>query len=401
MKRSLLLLTACLAFIFQACTKVVPETGDSGKETVSSASEEASDTEKENEEEASGNAEETKGKTVTDHAGNTVELPDRIERIAVCDIYPLPSVISVFFDSADRIVGMAQPSMAAAKNSLLGELYPELLNAETGFIDGTSVNIEELLLLKPDLVFYNAGNKALGELLTQAEIPAVAFSAGKWGYDADETLAEWIATLDEIFGENEREAAVREYAEKTEALVEERLSALPDEERERVFFVFQYTESGLQTAGVPSFGDWWAEKIHADHVVTEKTEKNSLAVNMEQVNAWDPSVIFVTNFTEASAEDILNSTFGNDDWSGIRAVQDGRVYKMPLGMYRTYTSGADSPVALLWLAKAAYPSYFEDIDIVSETKAYYRTVFGIELTDEQADSIFDPPAAAGELGLKN
>ena len=46
--------------------------------------------------------------TVTDHAGNQVTVPKNAQRIAVCDIYPLPSVLSVFFDSADRIVGMPE-----------------------------------------------------------------------------------------------------------------------------------------------------------------------------------------------------------------------------------------------------------------------------------------------------
>ena len=72
--------------------------------------------------------------TVTDHAGNQVTVPKNARRIAVCDIYPLPSVLSVFFDSADRIVGMPDVSMSAAKSGLLGQLYPNILKAETGYI---------------------------------------------------------------------------------------------------------------------------------------------------------------------------------------------------------------------------------------------------------------------------
>ena len=41
---------------------------------------------------------------VTDHLGIEVEVPYQIDRIAVCDIYPVPSVLAVFFDSADKIV---------------------------------------------------------------------------------------------------------------------------------------------------------------------------------------------------------------------------------------------------------------------------------------------------------
>ena len=47
------------------------------------------------------------------------------------------------------------------------------------------------------------------------------------------------------------------------------------------------------------------------------------------------------------------------------------------------------------LAKTLYPTYFEDVDILAETKAYYKEVFGVELTDSQAESIFAPAADAG------
>ena len=91
--------------------------------------------------------------TITDHADRQVEVPTDIQRIAVCDIYPLPSVLAVFFDSADKIVGMPMPSMTAAQNGLLGQLYPEILNAETGYIEDVNVNMEELAQLEPDVVF--------------------------------------------------------------------------------------------------------------------------------------------------------------------------------------------------------------------------------------------------------
>jgi iron complex transport system substrate-binding protein len=68
---------------------------------------------------------------------------------------------------------------------------------------------------------------------------------------------------------------------------------------------------------------------------------------------------------------------------------------MPLGMYRSYTPGVDTPVTLLWLAKTAYPDLFQDIDLIQETKKYYQEVFGITLTETQAASIFTPTAQAG------
>lgn len=334
-------------------------------------------------------------RTITDQAGFTVELPEKVERIVVCDILPLPSVLSVFFDSADKIVGMSGTSMNAAENSLLGQLYPEILNAETGFIDGSTVNTEELLKLRPDVVFYNASRAELGQQLRTAGFPAVAISVNKWDYDCIETLNNWIALLSEIFPDNDRTETVKNYSDKVLGMVRDRISAIPADQRERVLFLYQYSETNILTSGAKFFGQWWADATGAINVAEELTTDNSVAVNMEQIYAWNPSVILLTNFTSAGPDDIYNNTVGVYDWSAIDAVQSRRVYKMPLGMYRSYTPGADTPVTLLWLAKTLYPTYFEDVDILAETKAYYKEVFGVELTDSQAESIFAPAADAG------
>ena len=334
-------------------------------------------------------------RTITDQAGFTVELPEKVERIVVCDILPLPSVLSVFFDSADKIVGMSGTSMNAAENSLLGQLYPEILEAETGFIDGSTVNTEELLKLQPDVVFYNASRAELGQQLRTAGFPAVAISVNKWDYDCIETLNNWIALLSEIFPDNDRTETVKNYSDKVLGMVRDRISAIPADQRERVLFLYQYSETNILTSGAKFFGQWWADATGAINVAEELTTDNSVAVNMEQIYAWNPSVNLLTNFTSAGPDDIYNNTVGVYDWSAIDAVQSHRVYKMPLGMYRSYTPGADTPVTLLWLAKTLYPTCFEDVDILAETKAYYKEVFGVELTDSQAESIFAPAADAG------
>lgn len=332
---------------------------------------------------------------VTDHAGNNVEVPNVINRIVVADIYPMASVLTVFFDSAEKIVGMAAPCMSAAKNGLLGELYPEILNAKTDFIDGTNVNIEELLKLNPDVVFYSAGSKEEGEAYKNAGIPAIAISPGKWGYDAIETLNQWIETLVQLFPENDKSKVVREYSEKTYKMVQERVAGLSDADKVKVFFLFQYSDSNIMTSGKKFFGQWWCDAIGAKNAAEELEKDNSVAVNMEQIYVWNPELIFITNFNTAKPDDLYGNTVGSYDWSEIEAIKNKQVYKMPLGMYRSYTCGVDTPVTLLWLAKTVYPSLFEDIDITAETKKYYQEVFGITLTDEQANKIFSPVSAAG------
>ena len=332
--------------------------------------------------------------TVTDHAGNAVALPKQIDRIAVCGIYPLPSVLTVFFNSAKKIVAMPKQSMAAAKNSLLGQLYPEILSAQTDCVSGEQINTEELLKLKPDVVFYSASDSATGETLRNAGFAAVAISVNKWQYNCIETLNNWIKLLSEMFPENDKAAAVEKYSTDAYNMIQQRVSKLTDAQKARVFVLFQYSDTNMLSSGKNFFGQWWCDAIGAVNVASELTKDNSVAVNMEQVYSWNPDVILVTNFTSAQPDDLYSNKIGSSDWSGIKAVQTKRVYKMPLGMYRSYTPGADTPITLMWLAKTVYPDLFTDIDVTAKAKAYYKDVFGVELTDAQVESIFAPVSAA-------
>ena len=336
--------------------------------------------------------------TVTDHSGTAVTLPKNIERIAVCNILPLPSVLCVFFDSAQKLVAIAPASMTAAQSSILSELYPEILSADTTAISGSDVNTEELMKLDPQVVFYNASDALLGEKLHKAGFNAVAVSVNQWEYNAVETLNQWIELLSQIFPEEEngRAELVRAYSEQTLQLIAQRTETLAEEEKARLLFLYRYSDTSIETSGQRFFGQWWAEAIGAVNVAGELSEENSVKVTMEQIYQWDPEMILMTNFTTAFPEDLYRGTVGNYDWSGIDAVRNQKVYKMPLGMYRSYTPGVDTPVTLLWLAGTVYPTLFEDIDITEKTVEYYKEVFGVTLTEAQANAIFAPAPEAGK-----
>ncbi|MCI2106370.1 MAG: ABC transporter substrate-binding protein [Intestinimonas sp.] len=332
--------------------------------------------------------------TITDQADNTVTVPVKIDRIAVCGIYPLPSVLSVFFHSAEKIVAMPKASMTAAQNSLLGQMYPEILNAQTDCVSGDQVNTEELMKLKPDVVFYSSSDTAIGEQLRNAGFAAVGISVNKWDYNCIETLNQWISLLSEMFPQDAKADVVKQYSDDVYQMIQQRVSSLTDTQRARIFVLFQYSDTTMLSSGKNFFGQWWCDAVGAVNVGEELTTDNSVQVNMEQVYAWNPDVVLVTNFTSAQPENLYHNTIGSYDWSGVAAIQNQRVYKMPLGLYRGYTPGVDTPVTLLWLAKTVYPDLFQDIDVTAKAKDYYKTVFGVDLTDEQVNSIFTPTSAA-------
>ena len=336
--------------------------------------------------------------TITDHADREVEVPTNPKRVAVLGIYPLPSMLTVYLDSCDSIVAMEPGSMNAAKNGILSQLYPEITNITTDIMDGDDVNIESLLALKPDVVFYNASDTQDLEKLENAGLTAVAFSATKWKFNCTETFNEWMNLLDQIYPEHagNREELIKKYSTDTYNKIQDTVKNV--EEKQKVLFLFQYDENSMITSSSKFFGQWWCDAVGAVNVAQDvPAEKTNAVITMEQVYEWDPDVIVITNFTQAKPDDLYNNAIGSDDWSNVSAVKNKRVYKMPLGTYRTYTPSVDSPMTLEWLAQAVYPELFKDMDVKADVKEYYQNLFGVTLTDEQVDQMYTPNASASSM----
>lgn len=336
--------------------------------------------------------------TITDHADREVEVPTNPKRVAVLGIYPLPSMLTVYLDSCDSIVAMEPGSMNAAKNGILSQLYPDITNITTDIMDGDDVNIESLLALKPDVVFYNASDTQDLEKLENAGLTAVAFSATKWKFNCTETFNEWMNLLDQIYPEHagNREELIKKYSTDTYNKIQDTVKNV--EEKQKVLFLFQYDENAMITSSSKFFGQWWCDAVGAVNVAQDvPAEKANAVITMEQVYEWDPDVIVITNFTQAKPDDLYNNAIGSDDWSNVSAVKNKRVYKMPLGTYRTYTPSVDSPMTLEWLAQAVYPELFKDMDVKADVKEYYQNLFGVTLTDEQVDQMYTPNASASSM----
>ena len=336
--------------------------------------------------------------TITDHADREVEVPTNPKRVAVLGIYPLPSMLTVYLDSCDSIVAMEPGSMNAAKNGILSQLYPDITNITTDIMDGDDVNIESLLALKPDVVFYNASDTQDLEKLENAGLTAVAFSATKWKFNCTETFNEWMNLLDHIYPEHagNREELIKKYSSDTYNKIQDTVKNV--EEKQKVLFLFQYDENAMITSSSKFFGQWWCDAVGAVNVAKDvPAEKTNAVITMEQVYEWDPDVIVITNFTQAKPDDLYNNAIGSDDWSNVSAVKNKRVYKMPLGTYRTYTPSVDSPMTLEWLAQAVYPELFKDMDVKADVKEYYQNLFGVTLTDEQVDQMYTPNASASSM----
>ena len=326
-------------------------------------------------------------RTIIDQVGNEVVLPEKIERVVIASVWPLASVY-VLSMGTDKLVGLDPAIISAAENSMLIKIAPEISEIESGFSQNGFMNAEELIKLDPDVVLYSSGVPEDYEVASQAGIPAVGFSLSIKDYNAVETINSWIELLEEVMGEDISSSEYIEYGNEIQALVADRLKDVKEEDKPRSMVIHKYSDNTLSVPGADTWAEYWIEASGGINVADEI--EGTKETSIEQVYEWNPEKIFITNFNDALPEDIYNNTLCSADWSGVQAVTDQDVNKIPLGMYRWYVTCSDSPMMLLWMAKQNHPELFEDIDFNETMKDFYSRFYDFTLTDEDIEQILNP-----------
>ena len=314
---------------------------------------------------------------VVDQLGRKVEISKDINRIVTLPI-PHASLIYCVDGKADRIAGMHPVSMKAIEKGILGTICPRLKSAATNFVvSGFEINIEELLKLKPDIVFQWAWMDKEIKKIEEAGIPVIALT-----YGTQEDLETWITILGEVLGKEEKASQLIKYHREVILEITYKAIQIPVDERPKVLYL-PYGEQ-LKTTGTRTYNQFWIN-ITGGKNVAEGLEgwKN---VNMEQILKWDPDIIYIGNFCELLPEDILENRIDGQDWSQIEAVKNRRVYKVPLGGYRWDPPNQESPLMLKWLLGTQHSNKV-DYKLKEDIKKFYLRFYNYELSEEQVSEI--------------
>ena len=313
---------------------------------------------------------------IEDQLGKTIELDGIPQRVATT-IMPFPYIFYAVVGNNDNLVGCNPSSMVAYENSALKYMYPELKNADTSFVDTSFVvNVEELLKLNPDVVFqWNYMDDEIAKM-EEAGIKVVALQ-----YGTLDDLETWIRIIGKMFQKEDRAEELITYFNENVDEVTEKISTLSEDDYSNILIL----SDNLKVTGT-GFANYWVEKSGAINPAKDLSGE-ALNINMEQVYEWNPSIIYIGNFTELQPSDLTDNKLEGQDWSVVDAVQNKQVYKIPIGGYRWDPPGIETPLMVKWLAKIQHPELFEDMDMYEEVSKFYKDVYNFELTDEMLDEI--------------
>ena len=328
---------------------------------------------------------------VTDHAGHEVEVPNKIEKIVIDQVPILSTYMAYNEGKAPYIVGYAGSLKQVISETVLKDMAPELLDA-TNTVQGQSdINVEEIMKLKPDVIFYNAKNQDRYEKLSKTGVPCIGFVTMGADTPADpiNRYGEWLKLLEDVFGEKGKMDNFLAAGDDIVKDVEERIAKVPDEKRPSGMILWKYQEGTPIVAGKGTFGDFWLKRLKVKNVAEEA--KGYAKVNVEQIYSWNPDVFYLDGpgLLNIKTEDVYNNSVEGFDFSNLKSVKDKRVYNSKLGMWNWLTPNPDAPLVLAWLASETYPDAFKDYDLKKVIKDYYQKWYNYELTDEQIEDMFN------------
>lgn len=318
-------------------------------------------------------------RVITDQIGRTVHIPDAVNRTVILQHQTLN--IAVQLGETNKVVGILE-SWKKQLGANYVRLAPDLPKLPTPG-DLTKVNVEDLLSLKPDVVFVT--NYAPADMIKQIEdtgLPVVAVSlldvppeeAVKLNPSVkdepaaiDSGFAKGVRLIADVLGGRDRGEALIAATTKSRKLVAERLADVTPDRRVPVYMA----NPDLHTYGHGKYTGLMMERAGAHNVADGQA--GFVQVTMEDVLKWNPAVIFV----QERYPDLIKEISGSPTWSTIDAVKTNKVYLMP-----EYAKawGYPMPEAMalgeLWMAKVLYPERFADIDMQAEADAYYHQFYG-------------------------
>ena len=322
-------------------------------------------------------------RTITDMAGRTVEIPDKINKVYVNH---QPGVVLMHTIDLDLLC-------AYAFNLLPGEkrIIPEKYHSipVLGTVGGNnSGNKEVIMAAKPDIAIMFT----YLEDLTISMADDFQKSTGIPVVMAEMTvkkIPEVYRFVGKVIDREERCNKLAEYCEKILEKSEKIVKEIEDSKKVRVYYA--QGPKGLNSSAAGTSHGEIIDMAGGFNVVERNSAADGrIAVNMEQVLIWNPDVILLADRihsaapTEKDSNKLLQSL--HDGWKNIKACKEGRVYFVPCIPYNILDMppSVNRIIGILWLGDILYPGKFTT-DIRKDFTEFYELFYNYKVTDKELD----------------
>lgn len=317
---------------------------------------------------------ENETRTVVDMTRNAIEVPSTVDKVFVDWASGITLVMTL--GAADKLV-VAPTAFETDTFAWARIICPAIDNVEKN--DDAYTNVEVVLNYEPDVVITNNIDNI--DMYNKVGLTAIYVN-----FNNNESFKESMTIVGTALGEDELAAAEKynEYFDDNVAMVSERLADVSDDEKPSVYYVDSRFPDVYHTVGTGEIQEEWITIAGAKLATAADFEGRNLEITAEKILTLDPDIIMIGAQNQADVYDML---MADEVLSGLSAIKNGSVYRIPQGIFPWCRTGAEAAVQVVWAAKLVYPEQFADIDVTEVAKEFYKEFYGTNVTDETLSDI--------------
>lgn len=300
--------------------------------------------------------------SVIDQTGREVVFDQPAQTIVSC--YYLSTATLVALGLEDSLTGI---EMKAESRPLYQLAAPALLELPA-VGSGKGVNIEEIAALNPDVVVLPKKLAEEAEPLETLGLKVVLVNP-----ESQKDFEESVALLGKIAG-----------VEETASALLDRYASLSDSVRAAVEGCDApsvYMAAGSDFLTTYPTGLYQNDLIAiagGQNVAAGLEDTAKVAIDAEQLLAWNPDYIFIV----ADADYTVDGILSNEQYASLTAVQEGHVFAFPSDIEAWDYPTPSSVLGQVYLASVLHPDRIDGAAFLDTATSFYLDVFGIGITAE-------------------
>jgi len=307
--------------------------------------------------------------TITDAKNRQVQVPVKVESIVCVGVGALR--YTCYMGAQDLVVGVEDCEKEAAISRLYN--YVNIDKFKDLPVIGTNGNPypEEIIKLAPDvIVMSKSASVDADDLQKKTGTPVVVVPGSDTTLDND--CFETIRILGQLYGKLDRANELTGYLKGFGKELQGRIINIPEEKKPSVYVGgvsykghhgFEGTEAGYGPFAL----------IGAKNLADTTGQTGPFNIDLEQVLAWDPDIIFV----DLNGMNLIKEDYARNPgyYNALSAVKNGKVYSQI--SFRSNASNLETALADAYYAVCViYPEYFTDIDPIAKAGEIFEKLLG-------------------------
>lgn len=307
--------------------------------------------------------------TVTDVTGRVITLDQPASKILGTHNPSLNT--GIVLGGGDKyIAGFGNKQMA-------NKLYDYVMKDYDGIVQigkGNNINFETVVALgKNNVAILPERFKDQAQQYEKVGVKAIVALPNSESFD---TIKSSLAIVGKALGEENKAAKINSFIDTTIA----ETKALAAKAQTRPSVIFLGSSSSFSVASTSMIQTDIIDMAGGTNAVQGLNIKGDFAdVNIEQIIAWNPDIIWVPKYASYTVESLLEDA----KWSSIKAIKNKAVYVFPSELEPWDYPTASAVLGLSWGLYSLHPELYSRDALMKNADEFYNMVYGQTFTAEQ------------------